>query len=660
MKEFLNRLGLSLIILTYIGLVSALYDHLNPFLVFLGLLCSIWRIANFYGRLPLPARLLLNFITIVISLITILLVYQQGFFNIMLHLIMLGFSLKFLELKSIRDIHFFVNTGFVLIALFLIFNYSIAMAMVAALLTLLLLAILLTVHGANLAGTRFVKLLLKSSLLSLPLALLLFIVIPRLPSLWQMPLQKQATTGLSDTVSPGQIAELSRSSALAFRASFSGDPVSKSELYWRVMTLDDFDGQTWSQSPSQKVQEQQAKNGLGVRFKLSRKKNSYDLIVEPHYNYWIPVLDYGDPSFGRVSLSDYSLRNITPVVKREPFNVNLYQQIKAKPITKKERQQLLTLPSQGNLKTQNWIAAKIKQGVDKKEILNQLLNSFATGNFRYTLKPPPLGIDQVDDFLFSTQAGFCVHYASSYLYVARLLGFPARMVTGYLGGEWQADDKFISIRQYDAHAWVEIWQDDRWLRVDPTAYIAPDRVELGLEQGLTNSAEFLADEYLSLQKWRNIRLLNQLRTKIAQIDYLWATWVVNYDNQKQLRLMHSWFAKFHWLNFVFAVFMMMISVFLIIVLLIFKPWIRRKFSGEDKLYLQLQRYYSKKGVVRQKGQTVTEFCQLACAKSPFSSALFENFSLKYNSLKYEVGLSASARKKRLKQLRFICKQIQKG
>jgi len=660
MKEFLQRFSLSLIILTYIGLLSALYEHLNLFLVFLGLLCGIWRITHFYGRVPLPTGLLLHIITIVSSLITLLLVYQQGFFNIMLHLIMLGFSLKFLELKSIRDVHFFVQTGFVLIALFLIFNYSIAMAIVAALLTLLLLAILLSVHGSSLAGARFVKLLLKSSLLSLPLALLLFIVIPRLPSLWQMPLQKQATTGLSDSVRPGQIAELSRSSALAFRAAFAGEPVSKSALYWRVMTLDDFDGQTWSQSPNQKVQEQQAKNGLGVSAQLSFKKNSYELIVEPHYNYWIPTLDYGDPSLGRVSLSDYTLRNIKPVVKRELFNVNLYQQIKAQPLTTTQKQQLLSLPSQGNLKTQGWIAAKIKQGIDKKEILNQLLNYFAAENFRYTLKPPPLGSDQVDDFLFSTQAGFCVHYASSYLYVARHLGFPARMVTGYLGGEWQAEDKFISVRQYDAHAWVEIWQDNRWLRVDPTAYIAPDRVELGLEQSLTNSAEFLANEYLSLQKWRNIRLLNQLRTRIAQIDYLWATWVINYDNQKQISLMHAWLTKFHWLNFVFGILIIMVLVLLVSGLLIFKPWLRRKFSAEDKLYLQLQRYYSKKGLRRQKGQTVTDFCQLACAKSPLSSTLFENFTLKYNSLKYEVNLSASERKKRLKQLRFICKQLQKN
>ncbi|PKH04248.1 DUF3488 domain-containing protein [Psychromonas sp. MB-3u-54] len=660
MKEFLNRFNLLFIILTYISMMSALYEQINPFLVLFGLLCSVWRIVNFYGRLPLLGRSWLNFITITSSLVTIVIVYPLGLFSIMLHLIMLGFSLKFLELKSIRDVHVFVNTGFVLVALFFIFHYSIAMALVAALLILLLLAVLLSVHGGRLAGTHFLKLLLKSCLLSLPLAVLLFIVIPRLPSLWKMPLQQQASTGLSDSVSPGQIAELSRSSALAFRASFVGDPVPQSERYWRVMTFDDFDGQTWSASQSKKMQEQQAKQGLSVNLQLSTRKNSVDLIVEPHYNYWVPALDYSEPGFGRVSLSDYALRSTTPVVRREHFEVDLYQQIETKPLTTEERQQLLSLPAQGNLKTQDWVATKVKQGIDKQDILKQLLNDFSTKNFRYTLKPPALGIDHVDDFLFSTQAGFCVHYASSYLYVARLLGVPARMVTGYLGGEWQAENKFMSIRQYDAHAWVEIWQEDRWLRIDPTAYVAPERIEWGLEQSLSNSDEFLADEYFSLQKWRNIKLLNQLRTKIAQIDYLWASWVINYDNQKQLRLLQSWFTKVPWLNFFSTVLMIMLLLFLSVFLLIFKPWIRQKINAEDKLYAQLQRYYSKRGLRRQKGQTVTDFCQLASAKSSQPSTLFKSFSFKYNSLKYEVNLSASERKKRLKQLGFICKQLQKG
>ncbi|MCG6200875.1 transglutaminaseTgpA domain-containing protein [Psychromonas antarctica] len=660
MKEFLNRFSLSLIIITYIGVVTALFDHLNPALIIFGLLCASYRVLNFYGRLRLMSTLLLSLTAILSSIVIILLVYQQGIFNVMLHLIMLGFSLKFLELKSIRDVHFFVNTGVVLIALFFIFNFSILMAIVGVFLILLLLAILLSIHGSSLIRSRFIKLLLKSSLISLPLALVLFVVIPRFPTLWKMPLQKHATTGLSDRVSPGEIAQLSRSSELAFRASFSQQPVIESERYWRVMILDAFDGQTWSQSSAKKDQERAAKQGQGKPLILSSPKSNYDVIVEPHYNYWIPALDYAEQSLHTVSLSDYALRTVDPVVKRALFSVNLYHQVNPQPLTKIETKQLTNTPLKGNLKTQNWIDVNLKEGLNKQQILKQLLNKFATDNFRYTLNPPPLGIDQVDDFIFATQAGFCVHYASAYLYVARRLGVPARMVTGYLGGEWQAEDNFMSIRQYDAHAWVEIWQEDRWLRVDPTAYVAPERVELGLQQSLSDSNEFLADEYLSLQRWRNVELLNQLRTKLAQVDYLWATWVINYDNHKQLRLLQSWFGELQWLNLLYAGLMMLCLAFIILVLLIFKPWARDNLSVADKCYLQLQRYYSKKGVFRRKGQTITEFCKQVSLQSNLPAAQFENFVCKYNSLKYDMTLPASERKKQLKQLHFICRQLQKG
>jgi len=660
MKEFLNRFSLSLIIITYVALLAPLYDRLNPLLLLVGGCCAAFRVANFYGKSPLISPLIVKIIVISCSLAIILVVFQEGVFNIMLHLIVLGFSLKFLELKSIRDVQFFIKTGFVLVALFFVFSFSIVMALYGGLLTLLLLAILLSIDCEELMNASFVKLLLKSSLISLPLALLLFIIIPRLPSLWTMPLQKQAITGLSDTVSPGQIAQLSRSSELAFRAVFVNNPVNVEDRYWRVMTLDEFDGQTWSQSATKKAQEENARKGQGLSLKLSKQLKSYELIIEPHYNYWIPALDYSALSFARTSLSDYALRSLNPLAKRAHFNVNLFQQVERAPLTASQKKQLVAIPLDTNPKTQRWVDTQRNKGLEKYQILNLLLKDIATENFRYTLEPPLLGENQVDDFLFSTQAGFCVHYASSYLYVARYLGVPARMVTGYLGGEWQAEDQFMSIRQYDAHAWVEIFTGNRWQRVDPTAYVAPERVTLGLQQGLSNRYEFLANEYLSLQKWRSIRLLNELRIKLAQIDFLWARWVINYDNKTQLALLHAWLAKFQWLNIFYATAMMLLLVFLIMLLLVFKPWLNHRVAAHDKIYLQLQRYYAKRGLPRQRGQTIGAFCKLVSCQHQVTSKNCDLFARLYNSLKYDGDLSAAERKKRIKQLRIISKELQKS
>ncbi|MCP5077838.1 MAG: DUF3488 domain-containing transglutaminase family protein [Psychromonas sp.] len=662
MKEFLNRFNLTLIISSYSAIVLSLYAQLNLYVVILGLVCALWRIAHYFGKLQLIPRLLLSVLAVATSVVTVGLLYQQGLFSIMLHLVFLGFSLKFLELKSLRDVYFFVNTGFVLIALFFIFNTSIFSTFIASILILLLLSTLLSLHAQQYLNRAFITLVIKSSMLSLPLAILLFVVMPRLPSLWKMPIQKQATTGLSDSVSPGEIAKLSRSSALAFRVTFEGEVAPENERYWRAMTLDNFDGKTWSQSEPLKKQELMAKRGGGRSFYLTNKQTSpksrYELIIEPHYNYWVPVLDYASTPKGLVSLSDYSLRSEKPIVTRKAFNVSQMVRVKSSKLSKAQREQYTQLPNGGNNRTDDWIAENLTNGFSNENILSQLLNGFSQ-TFRYTLQPPLLGESQVDDFLFNSQAGFCVHYASSYLYVARRLGIPARMVTGYLGGEWQASEQFFTVRQYDAHAWVEIWIKGHWLRIDPTSYVAPERVESGLEASLTDGNEFLADEYFSLQKWQSVELLNLLRGRLAQLDYLWARYVVNFDNHKQLKLMQRWLDFVPWLNIAYAVMLLMITIFTLLLLVIFKPWKRKNLNIEDKLYLQLQSYFQRKGLQRETGQTVGAYCALLTYTIPENSALNKSFVRCYNRIKYQPELTAVQLKKQRKQLKSITRQLLK-
>lgn len=663
MQEFLNRFNLILIISTYSAIVLSLYAQLNLYVVLFGIACATWRITYYFGQLVIIPRLLLSVISIFSSVVTVGLLYQQGLFNVMLHLMFLGFSLKFLELKSLRDVSFFVNTGLLLIALFFIFNSSLFATLAAFFLLLLLFAILLSLHVHMLFNKTFLQLLIKSFLLSLPLAILLFVVMPRLPSLWKMPIQKQATTGLSDSVTPGDIADLSASSALAFRVTFKDNIAPENERYWRAMTLDHFDGKTWSQSDTLKKQELNAKRGGERRFSLPTKsykiKSEYELIIEPHYNYWIPVLDYAQTAKGLVSLTDYSLRSDKPIVTRKAFSISQMYMPNSAILTAPQQVQYTQLPMASNVKTDQWITDHLKNGVNAEVILKKLLDGFSQ-TFRYTLQPPLLADPQVDDFLFNTQAGFCVHYASSYLYVARRLGIAARMVTGYLGGEWQASEGFFTVRQYDAHAWVEIWKNNRWLRIDPTSYVAPERVEYGLEAGLTDSNEFLADEYFSLQKWQSVELINMLRGRVAQLDYLWARYVVNFDNQKQMKLIQYWLAYIPWVNVAYAIMLIMGTIFIMLLVLIFKPWQSPKIALQDKVYLQLQRYFIKRGIRRDSSQTVTKYCLLLAEKKPEMIPFCISFARCYNALKYQPDLTAEQYKSNIKQLKYISKQLQKG
>ncbi|PKF63810.1 DUF3488 domain-containing protein [Psychromonas sp. psych-6C06] len=665
MKDFLSRFNLTLIICSYLALVFTLYDQLHAIILLIGLGAASWRLGHYFGKVPLLNIIMLAIVSIICAVFTVLLLYKQGLFNILIHLVFLGFSLKFLELRSVRDVYFFVNTGLVLIALFFIFNTSIYSAFIATLLILLLLSVLLSLHAQALLKSEFVKLLLKSCVISLPLAILLFLVMPRLPTLWKMPIQKQATTGLSDSVTPGEIANLSRSSALAFRATFTAMPPIESERYWRALTLDSFDGRTWSQSGTLKAQEMEAKRGVGQRFSANNASdnvnNDYELIIEPHYNYWIPVLDYAKTPQQLVSLSDYSLRSDKPIITRKGFTISSLSSVQPSPLTTFELQQYTQLPESTNPKTDNWISENLNNGVSRENLLTQLLTGF-TQRFTYTLQPPLLAEQQVDDFLFNRQAGFCVHYASSYLYVARKLGFPARMVTGYLGGQWQASEGFFTVRQYDAHAWVEIWKNDAWQRVDPTAYVAPERVESGLEQSLTDSNEFLADEYFSLQRWQSVPLLDTLRARLAQLDYLWARYVVNFDNQKQQKLLQRWLNLIPWLNIAYSVLAVMGIIFIALLLSIFKPWQKIKFAPEDVIYNRLQQHYKNRygeRGIRKTGQSISDYCKQLSQNEALNSTLFNKFASCYNNIKYAPQADKISYRKNIKQLKTIYQLLRK-
>ena len=658
--EFLTRKSLLLIIVSYVLIVALLLDQLSILLIVLGFFCASWRIAVFTGRTITVNKFITHVLAVILTFAIISLTYPQGVLNVLTHLIVLGFTLKLLQLKSVRDVHFFINTGLALLALFLVFNSSVLMAIAAGIAASLLLAILLSMHGKKLNTNYQFKLLSKALLLSLPLAIVMFVVLPRLPPMWKMPLQQQAKTGLSDSVTPGSIAQLSKSSALAFRVSFNGELPQVQDRYWRALTLDQFNGKTWSQSASLKKQEKQAKIGKGQSFTLSEQLNSYQLILEPHYKHYLPSLDFANVTNERVQLSDYSLRTRLPTYKRQAFEIELHKSItdqsarlsvQSSSLTPEQLKQYLQLPDTvGNPKTIRMINKLRASGLDKYEILEQLLMSFNQDKFRYTLQPPLLGEQQVDDFLFTTQAGFCVHYASSYLFVARALNIPARMVAGYLGGEWDQANQFLTVRQYDAHAWVEIRKGGQWVRVDPTAYVSPERVEQGVMEGLDDQSEFLSGQYLSIHHWQNNSILKELRSAIAQVDYLWAVWVINYDNAKQSNLLRKLLANFPWLNLSMMILLLLASVTTITMLWIFKPWQRPTISAEDKIFLAWYKKVGEPRLMRVKGQTVFDYCQLLGLQNSQATADLNEFGQRYNQIKFQVSLSTEERNALIKAL----------
>ena len=316
---------------------------------------------------------------------------------------------------------------------------------------------------------------------ALPVMLVLFVLFPRLPGpLWALPTAPgSGATGLSDSMTPGDISHLVLSDEIAFRVEFEGEPPPLGELYWRGPVLAEFDGRTWTRGFAHRLDEPPRVEYLGAPVE-------YRVLLEPGTPGWTFALDmprsWSEP--GRlVMTSDYQLvaRTRRDRGRRLDYRVVSHTRYRTlEPPGLYERHRLTYVPEGSSPRTVALVADWKAQGLAGEALIRRALDHFTREPFRYTLRPARLGAQPVDEFLFDTREGFCEHYASALAIMLRAAGMPARVVTGYHGGERNGFGGYYVVRQSDAHAWTEVWLDDRgWIRIDPTAAIAPDRIERG-------------------------------------------------------------------------------------------------------------------------------------------------------------------------------------
>ncbi|MEL3923508.1 DUF3488 and transglutaminase-like domain-containing protein [Aeromonas enteropelogenes] len=523
-----NRRLLPLIVLQQLLLAAALWSQLQLWVLAVGAATlgvramTLWR-----GWHPPPARLL----ALLAGIGILLLVWQWralGTLPALINLLWLGYSLKMIEVRRERDIEQVLLLAFFLIALALVHRQSIGWAMVMALtLWLAITALVAAVDPALRQPWRKAGFAL---LLAFPLLLTLFLLLPKLPPLWQMPATSRALSGLSETVSPGDISELANSSELAFRVTFAGGPPPTSERYFPVMRQEYFDGRSWQLSAEVKAWQRAVPTREGVPGTLSDvplPAGSYEVIAEPQRHRWAFALAAPGALEGPVQLTPLATlyrQGRGEVAIR--YRVNGLQA--EQDATPPSRQRNLQLPVAGNPRARAFALDLREQYPERDAMVAALLATFRREPYAYTLTPPPLGDDGVDEFLFDTRRGFCGHYAMATAFVLRSAGVPARLVTGYLGGEWNPSGNYLAVHQFDAHAWVEyLDKGGRWRRIDPTAVVAPERIEGGITQALNE--EFTAADPLALQRYRNWALLNQLRWWGSNIDYQWSRWVLGHD-----------------------------------------------------------------------------------------------------------------------------------
>jgi transglutaminase-like putative cysteine protease len=370
----------------------------------------------------------------------------------------------------------------------------------------------------------------RALLYAIPLAIVLFVFFPRIPgAFWSLPRSEDAETGLSDTMSPGSISQLTSSYEIAFRVKFDGAVPPPQQRYWRGPVLHEFDGYTWKRRPDTRY--------LPQLLEYSGPAFHYRVTLEPSEQRWWFSLDTVDhsPDPNVFFSYDYELVARNPVSDTTSYDATSHTVTRSTQPLSKLARDIETQWAQGRNTRSLQLARTMRGRVNSDgEFIAAVLKLFHTGGFVYSLTPPLLNYDSVDDFIFNTRSGFCGHYASAFVTLMRGAGVPARVVTGYLGGEWNPIGGYFVVRQSDAHSWAEVWLDGRgWMRVDPTAEVEPDRLTRGLldlmpQAGSAGTRLARASPGLTalLQRW-------------DALNTWWTNSVLKFDYRSQLNLM-SW------------------------------------------------------------------------------------------------------------------------
>ena len=449
-----------------------------------GLSCATWRILTASGRIarPRPRRGMRFLLGAVTALLVVAVAASFRTLNGLAAgtalLVVMG-ALKVLEARSRRDDAIVVG-----VALFLLLAAALAgQALWRAPLYLLVLcgacaAFALIAHpGSALTSRAALRLSARALAMSLPLAVACFIFFPRVSGqFWTLQHGSVATTGLSDEMSPGSIGELATEYDPAFRARFEGAPPRRAALYWRGPVLNSFDGFTWRRTGSWVY--------LAAPLEMLGEPLRYRITLEPTNQRWLFALDTVDASPRRdVRLShDRQLTAMDPITSVVSYDAVSHLRTRSTgPMTDLGRNYETRLPEDRNPRTLA-LAHEIRSRVGSDaEYVRAVLDWFRSSGLEYTLEPGTTTIDSVDTTLFDTRRGFCGHFASAYATMMRAAGVPARIVTGYLGGEWNPTGGYFIVRQSEAHAWTEVWLEGQgWTRIDPTAVVAPERLERGV------------------------------------------------------------------------------------------------------------------------------------------------------------------------------------
>ena len=509
------------------ALVAPHAANLNPLILAFFYIATLWRLIAQRQPEVMPRRWLLMLLMIAAMALVVATTHVADgrLAGTALLIVMLG--LKLLELRARRDIHVAVFLGYFLVLTQFLYDQSLPLAIYLFAGVIALISIQVGLSRVNLE----LRLQLRNTLAmlagALPLALVVFLLFPRLSDpLWGVNVSS-AVTGISDDMSLGDIGRLSQSNETAFRVRFFSEPPEPDERYWRGPVLWHTDGQRWKagRHPARPLPPGPSASQF----------IDYEVTLEPTGEYWLFGLDVvTDKPDAALLNSNYSLVGTQRVNQRRTYRAVSDPTFRMQQLSERERDMALQLPAQVSPRiselVDTWRAASDPQ--QPLQVVQQALAYFREQPFVYTLAPGELRGDVVDQFLFETRRGFCEHYAGSFALMMRVANIPSRVVLGYQGGEKNPHADHWVVRQSDAHAWTEVWLPKLgWWRVDPTAAVAPERIEQSIDTALSQNSDQIVfsidDPGMIGALWRNAAWLADA------VDLGWHRWVVGFTADRQ-------------------------------------------------------------------------------------------------------------------------------
>jgi len=542
-------------------------------------------------------------------------------------LLILMATLKLLETRARRDWFVIVGVALFLLEAACLDRQSLGRAPLYALETWLCITALAVVGSEGFGGRAALALAGRALLWAAPLAILLFLFFPRLPgSFWAIPRGQQALTGLSDTMTPGSIVQLTASYEPAFRVRFSGPVPPAEDLYWRGPVLHAFDGFTWRRGGGA-YQPAQPPEYLGTPYR-------YRITLEPtRRRFWFALdTPAGSPDPGVTLTPDLQLVGSEPINETVSFDGLSYTRTRAlAPLAASIRTEDTALPARANPRTRELAERLRERAGSDAAFVAAALEYLRTQGFVYSITPEQLGAEPVDDFLFNTREGFCAHYASAFVTLMRAAGVPARVVTGYLGGEWNPIGAFYLVRQSDAHAWAEVWLGERgWLRVDPTVVVAPERLHRGV-------LELLPEAFpTSVRLLHGVPWVARLLQSWDAANDWWGRHVVQFDYAAQLNLLTNFGIRSPDARYLGWAFMLALLLWLTVV-----AWsigrtapARARADRLARAYLRLCRKLARIALPRAAHQGPLSLAEEVCVRRPDLAERVRPLLLRYAQLRY--------------------------